>query len=89
MQTTKVGIREFRENLASYLESKIPVAVTRHGETIGIYVPTKPKPSEADLAALRIAGERMQSLIKAAASSEDGIVADFRAVRRAGKRKAR
>src|SRR5579862_8169365 len=43
MQTTKVGIREFRENLSSYLESKTPVAITRHGATIGIYVPTKPK----------------------------------------------
>ena len=46
MQTTKVGIREFRENLADYLESKTPVAITRHGATIGIYVPTKPKPSQ-------------------------------------------
>ena len=34
MQTTKVGIREFRENLADYLESKTPVAITRHGATI-------------------------------------------------------
>lgn len=38
MQTTKVGIREFRENLANYLESKTPVAITCHGSTIGIYV---------------------------------------------------
>jgi len=42
MQTTKVGIREFRENLSSFLESKTPVAIPRHGATIGIYVPTKP-----------------------------------------------
>ena len=35
MQATKVGIREFRENLASYLDSKTPVAITRHGATIG------------------------------------------------------
>ena len=81
MQTTKVGIREFRENLADYLESKTPVAITRHGATIGIYVPTKPKPSQADLEALRIAGEKMQELI-AAATSEDEIVADFKKLRR-------
>lgn len=65
MRTTKVGIREFRENLASYLESKRPVAITRHGATIGIYVPTKPKPSQAELEALRVAGEKMQELIAA------------------------
>jgi antitoxin (DNA-binding transcriptional repressor) of toxin-antitoxin stability system len=62
MQPTKVGIREFRENLSSYLESRTPVAITRHGATIGIYVPTKPKPSQADLEALRVAGEKMQEL---------------------------
>ncbi len=78
MQTTKVGIREFRENLADYLESKTPVAITRHGSTIGIYIPTKPKPSQADLEALRVAGERMQELIAAAGTTEDEIVADFK-----------
>ena len=82
MQTTTVGIREFRENLADYLESKTPVAITRHGATIGIYVPTKPKPSQADLEALRVAGEKMQELIAAAGTSEDEIVADFKRVRR-------
>jgi len=82
MQSTRVGIREFRENLASYLESQTPVAITRHGATIGIYVPTHRKPSEADLEALRAAGEKMQSLIAAAGAAEDEIVAEFKKVRR-------
>jgi hypothetical protein len=87
MHTTKVGIREFREHLADYLESKTPVAITRHGSTIGIYVPTKPKPSQADLEALRVAGDRMQELIAAAGTTEDEIVADFKQAR--GKRRTR
>lgn len=82
MQTTKVGIREFREHLADYLESTKPVAITRHGATIGIYIPTKPKPSQAHLEALRVAGERMQELIAAAGSTEDEIVAGFKRARR-------
>lgn len=82
MRTTKVGIREFRENLADYLESKTPVAITGHGSTIGIYVPTRPKPSQADLEALRVAGERMQELITAAGTTEDEIAADFKRARR-------
>jgi hypothetical protein len=45
-------------------------------------VPTKPKPSEADLEALRVAGERMQELIAPAGTSEDEIVADFKKARR-------
>jgi hypothetical protein len=81
METTKVGIRELREKLAGYLESRTPVAITRHGSTIGIYVPTRPKPSQADFDALRIAGETMQELIEAAGTSEDEI-AGFRKARR-------
>ena len=82
MQAAKVGIREFRENLSSYLESKTPVAITRHGATIGIYVPTKPKPSQADLEALRIAGEKMQELIAAAGTTGDELMQDFEKLRR-------
>jgi antitoxin (DNA-binding transcriptional repressor) of toxin-antitoxin stability system len=82
MQSTKVGIREFRENLSAYLESRVPVAITRHGATIGIYVPTKPKPRQADLEALRIAGEKMQELISAAGTDEDELLADFKRLRR-------
>ena len=82
MPTTKVGIREFRENLADYLESKSSVAITRHGATIGIFVPTKPNPSQADRVALRIAGERTQELIAAAGTTEDELVIDFKKIRR-------
>jgi hypothetical protein len=28
MEATKVGMREFREQLARYLESEVPIAVT-------------------------------------------------------------
>jgi len=31
----RIGIRELREKLASYLESTVPIEVTRHGQTIG------------------------------------------------------
>jgi antitoxin (DNA-binding transcriptional repressor) of toxin-antitoxin stability system len=88
MQSTRVGIREFRENLASYLESQTPVAITRHGATIGIYVPTRRKPSEADLEALRAAGKKMQSLIAAAGTTDEEIVAEFKEVRRRRKPKS-
>ena len=56
-----MGIREFRENLASYIESSTPVAITRHGETVGFYVPARRKQREADLDALRKAGEQLDA----------------------------
>jgi hypothetical protein len=82
MHPTKVGIREFRENLSSYLESKTPVAITRHGATIGIYVPTRPKPSQADLEALRVAGRQLDVLIAEAGTSEEELMEDFKDLRR-------
>src|SRR5205807_613354 len=36
MSAIKVGVREFRERIASFLESDSPVAVTRRGETLGV-----------------------------------------------------
>jgi len=41
MQTLKIGIREFRQKLAGYLESGTPLAITRHGETLGFYIPAR------------------------------------------------
>ena len=40
MQATKVGIREFRADIAQFIASSTPVAVTRHGQTVGYFIPT-------------------------------------------------
>jgi antitoxin (DNA-binding transcriptional repressor) of toxin-antitoxin stability system len=83
MQTEKVGIREFRENLSGYLESPTPIAITRHGETIGFFVPTRRRPSEADRDALHRAGERLSELIASSGTSEEELVSEFKALREA------
>jgi antitoxin (DNA-binding transcriptional repressor) of toxin-antitoxin stability system len=86
MDAIRVGIREFRENLAAYLESSTPVAITKHGETVGFYVPAHPNPSQAELDALRAAGRQLDALIAAAGATEEELVADFReAVRQSRK----
>jgi PHD/YefM family antitoxin component YafN of YafNO toxin-antitoxin module len=83
METQKVGIREFRDNLATYLlESDKALAITRHGDTIGYYLPARRKPSDAEIEALRKAGERMDEMMKAAGVTEDEIVEDFKRLRK-------
>ena len=63
METLKVGIREFREKLASYLlESDKPLAITRHGDTVGYYLPARRKRSEAERSALRQAAAKLQGM---------------------------
>lgn len=84
-----VGIREFREKLSSFLESATPVAITRHGETVGFYIPARRKRNEADLDALRRAGEQLDYLIAAAEATEDELVEDFKELRRATRKAKR
>ncbi len=87
MTPTRVGIREFREKLSAYLESKTPVAITRHGTTIGIYLPTSPKPSQADLEALLVAGEKLDALIAAAGTNEEELMEEVKKLRLESRRR--
>lgn len=85
METMKVGIREFREKLASYLlESNSPVAITRHGDTVGYFIPARRSRSDADKAALKEATSRLQQMLLAEGISEDEIVKDFKQRRSGG-----
>jgi hypothetical protein len=52
MQARSVGMREFRAGPAEFIDARDPVAVTRHGQTVGTFIPT-PRPSKAPLQALR------------------------------------
>jgi PHD/YefM family antitoxin component YafN of YafNO toxin-antitoxin module len=83
MGTVKVGIREFREKLASYLlEAEQPLAITRHGDTVGYYIPARRKRTEAERAALKEAASRLQEALAAEGSSEEEeVIKDFRSSR--------
>jgi len=81
MPAVKVGVREFREQIARYLESDTPVAVTRRGETLGVYVPTPRKGvRSADLGDLKAAADRLAAAL--AGMSEEEVAADFKEWRR-------
>ena len=87
MGTLKVGIREFREKLASYLlETEEAVAITRHGDTVGYYIPARRRRTEADRAALREAASRLQQALAAEGISEDEIIQDFKRWRRGARK---
>jgi antitoxin (DNA-binding transcriptional repressor) of toxin-antitoxin stability system len=87
MEPVTVGIREFRENLATYLlESNAPVAITRHGDTIGYFIPARRKRTDRDRAALKEAAAKMDAMLAAKGLTEDELVEDFKRFR-AAKRK--
>ena len=82
METVRVGMREFRSKLAQYLlEADTPIAITRHGETVGFFIPVRPKRTEADRAVLKDAAERFDRLLADAGVTEEELVADFKAWR--------
>ena len=84
MPAIKVGVREFREQIARFLESDTPVAVTRRGETLGVYVPTPRRSVRAvDMAELRAAADRLAAALSDV--DEEEIVAEFKQTRRARK----
>lgn len=81
METTKVGIREFRSDLAEYIASNTPVAVTRHGQTVGFFIPTQGQ-VEADITALKKASKMMDKLLLAQNVDVDSVVAEFKTARK-------
>jgi PHD/YefM family antitoxin component YafN of YafNO toxin-antitoxin module len=87
METLKVGIREFREKLAKYLlETEVPVAITRHGDTVGYYIPARRKRTEAERTALKEAAARLQAMLAAEGISEEEILEDFKRWRAGGRK---
>ena len=81
MEATKVGVREFRDALGTYLESDKPIAVTKHGRTVGFYIPVRRVASAEDLAAFREAGQTLHALMAEQGVSEEELVEDFKRMR--------
>lgn len=82
MTATKVGIREFRAGLADFVDVDSPVAVTRHGQTVGYFIPVK-QDRAADAAALRAAGEKLDALLQLTEADVDAMVEEFKTLRKA------
>lgn len=86
MIAISVGIREFRARLAEYLlKGDKPVAVTRHGATIGYFIPAR---TELDRVALKKAVAKMDELLHREGLTEaelDEVTRDFRAWRKSRK----
>lgn len=79
--TVSVGIREFRARLADYIAATEPVAVTRHGVTVGWFIPT-PVDREHEVSSLRSAASALDEMLAAREVDVDEIVGEYAAVRR-------
>jgi len=89
METEKIGIREFRENLSGYLEGGKPLAITRHGKTLGFFIPAQKKSRKAEVEAMRAAAKELDAMIAAWGSSEDELMREYKQIRRTAREKKR
>jgi antitoxin (DNA-binding transcriptional repressor) of toxin-antitoxin stability system len=89
METVKVGIREFRENLAGYLESGRPLAIMRHGQTLGFYIPAQKRNRKAQLEAMRAAAKDLDEMIASWGTSQDELMEEYKGIRQAAREKKR
>ena len=92
METEKIGIREFREHLAGHLEGGRALAITRHGETVGFYIPARKHSRKAEVDAMRAAAKELDAMIASWSVPEDDLIEDYKRIRntvRARKRNAK
>mgnify|MGYP001054203979 CR=1 FL=1 len=89
MEAIKVGIRAFRADLAEYIAASTPVAVTRHGQTVGYFIPAHGQ-DEGQRAALKKASKALDRLLADHDVDVEEVVSEFKTARRAsaGKSKA-
>jgi antitoxin (DNA-binding transcriptional repressor) of toxin-antitoxin stability system len=87
MDTEKIGMREFRENLAGYLESGKPLAITRHGETLGFYIPARRRSRKAEVDAMRAAAKDLDAMIASWGASEDELMQEYKEIRKTSRQR--
>ncbi|MCB1937307.1 MAG: hypothetical protein KDF59_15355 [Nitrosomonas sp.] len=80
--TQRIGVRELREKLSLFLESSETIEVTRHGQTIGFFIPVPKRPGQTQREALQEAGKRMDDELVRLGLKEDELMDEFRQWRR-------
>ena len=75
------GVREFRQGLSDFIDQSEPVTVTRHGQTVGLFIPVHPD-RKAAVAAYAEAAETANALLIELGMTEDDVVAEFDKLRK-------
>ena len=84
-QPLEVSTHQLRADLATFLDSSETLAVTRHGQIIGYYIPARdPQKLREELRQFEASAERLRGLVEEMNTTEDELVEEFK-VARAGK----
>ena len=67
--------------MVEFIAFSTPVALTRHGQTIGYFIPTQGE-GDADLVALKKASKTLDRLLAAQSIDVEEVVTEFKATRK-------
>jgi len=67
----------------------LPLAITRHGETLGFFIPAQKRSRQAEVEAMRAAAKELDVMIAAWCSSEDELMLKYEEIQRAIREKKR
>jgi hypothetical protein len=71
-----VGVREFRDHATSYLSGSTPIAVSKHGQVIGFYIPVERDPEHVNRALGKL-GATVEKVLAETGMSEEELAASF------------
>ncbi len=71
-----VGVREFRDHATTYLSGSDPIAVSKHGQVIGFYLPVE-RDSEQAKRAIENLGRSVEKVLEETGMSEDELAMLF------------
>jgi antitoxin (DNA-binding transcriptional repressor) of toxin-antitoxin stability system len=71
-----VGVREFRDHATTYLSGTDPVAVSKHGQVIGFYIPLERDEDEVKRAVVKL-GEAVEQVLQETGMSEEELARLF------------
>ena len=66
-----VGVREFRDRATTYLSGTEPVAVSKHGQVIGFYIPVERDQAEVSRALAQLSRSVEKVLADSGLSEEE------------------
>jgi antitoxin (DNA-binding transcriptional repressor) of toxin-antitoxin stability system len=77
MATEAVGVQEFQENLARYLDSDSPITITRDGTPVGRFFPARRMRTEAEKAEFEELTARWEKELQTSGITEEEIEAEI------------
>ncbi len=85
LEVKTIGVREFREKLTEHLMSSEPIAVTKHGLTVGYYIPTHSPISDSDKQSLTELSMQLNDLLEASGLDSETLIQEVKELRKQSK----